>query len=275
MDSKKCSKCKLVLPIANFTKCSRSKDGLRPVCRQCHRAYMDKQVLKRGGKIRKHRDPNLISKGLKLCTKCEQYQDKDCFSNKSSWCKKCKRDLEANARLLKGMNPRQKTRTQNDELLHEKDLRLCLKCNEIQSILNFSRSKRGYKELAAWCRNCNNESNRKRQDQQTKYVRNWRKDNVVYKAKHRLNQAKRRFILDNVDTGSIDKKFLECLYETEICAYCNKVTDPNNRTLDHIVPLSKGGLHDISNAVMACHSCNSRKRDLNVEKFMEILHKNV
>jgi hypothetical protein len=60
------------------------------------------------------------------------------------------------------------------------------------------------------------------------------------------------------------------------CFYCGKgplkkQTDHNDQlaTLDHVKPLSKGGerFHS-SNLVVACYSCNSRKRDKTVEEFM-------
>lgn len=41
------------------------------------------------------------------------------------------------------------------------------------------------------------------------------------------------------------------------CAYCNA---SGELELEHVVPISKGGLHHISNIVPACHSCNSSKR---------------
>jgi 5-methylcytosine-specific restriction endonuclease McrA len=40
------------------------------------------------------------------------------------------------------------------------------------------------------------------------------------------------------------------------CAYCGA---SGKLTIDHVVPLSKGGLHHPSNLVPACSSCNSRK----------------
>lgn len=51
------------------------------------------------------------------------------------------------------------------------------------------------------------------------------------------------------------------------CAYCGKVTvratswplKPDAATLDHVIPLSRGGNHSRANAVLACWSCNSKK----------------
>ncbi len=42
------------------------------------------------------------------------------------------------------------------------------------------------------------------------------------------------------------------------CQYCGS----NKRlTLDHVIPVSKGGEHKWDNVVTACESCNQRKRD--------------
>ena len=40
------------------------------------------------------------------------------------------------------------------------------------------------------------------------------------------------------------------------CAYCGKEA---KLTLDHVIPLSKGGKHSKDNAVAACAHCNSSK----------------
>lgn len=44
------------------------------------------------------------------------------------------------------------------------------------------------------------------------------------------------------------------------CVYCRKRAK-GHLTQDHIMPLSKGGSHTVSNVVPACQSCNSRKNN--------------
>ncbi len=56
------------------------------------------------------------------------------------------------------------------------------------------------------------------------------------------------------------------------CWYCGiKCTSagnlPNSFTLDHVVPLSKGGREDADNIVPCCKSCNSTKGSKSVEEF--------
>ncbi|HEY2416429.1 MAG TPA: HNH endonuclease [Steroidobacteraceae bacterium] len=42
------------------------------------------------------------------------------------------------------------------------------------------------------------------------------------------------------------------------CYYCQEKT---KLTLDHVIPLSKGGQHTKTNVVPACQPCNSKKND--------------
>jgi len=55
-----------------------------------------------------------------------------------------------------------------------------------------------------------------------------------------------------------EKKWLE---QGNKCFYCETPLDRNEATLDHIVPLSKGGGHCDSNIVAACLKCNCAKDD--------------
>lgn len=45
------------------------------------------------------------------------------------------------------------------------------------------------------------------------------------------------------------------------CYLCNARLDQDNATVDHIIPLSRGGDHTTANVELACRSCNSRKNN--------------
>ncbi len=47
-----------------------------------------------------------------------------------------------------------------------------------------------------------------------------------------------------------------------ICHYCQNEFDPKELTMDHIVPLSRGGKSTKGNIVPCCKKCNSEKKYL-------------
>jgi 5-methylcytosine-specific restriction enzyme A len=47
-----------------------------------------------------------------------------------------------------------------------------------------------------------------------------------------------------------------------ICYYCKKSVRPKELTMDHIVPLSRGGLSTKGNVVPSCKECNNKKKQL-------------
>lgn len=46
------------------------------------------------------------------------------------------------------------------------------------------------------------------------------------------------------------------------CHYCNDRVPPKELTLDHVVPLVRGGKSSKGNCVPACKECNSKKQSL-------------
>jgi 5-methylcytosine-specific restriction endonuclease McrA len=47
------------------------------------------------------------------------------------------------------------------------------------------------------------------------------------------------------------------------CQYCGKA----GATIDHVLPRSRGGLHEWTNVVIACHKCNNKKDDYLLEEL--------
>ena len=75
---------------------------------------------------------------------------------------------------------------------------------------------------------------------------------------------KRRAQKISSEDGSITSKSLDALKEAQNfeCIYCRTALDfskTRNVLLDHVIPLSKGGTHSITNVVWSCATCNLKK----------------
>lgn len=60
------------------------------------------------------------------------------------------------------------------------------------------------------------------------------------------------------------------------CYYCGAPTPPNELTMDHIVPLARGGKSTKGNIVAACKDCNNRKKQLlpmEWDAYLDSIHK--
>jgi 5-methylcytosine-specific restriction endonuclease McrA len=86
-------------------------------------------------------------------------------------------------------------------------------------------------------------------------VRQWRRKNPD---KHQAHNAKRRAL--KLESGGVvtaaEWAALKAKYGHR-CLSCSRQLD--RLTMDHVVPLSEGGLHAIDNIQPLCRSCNSRK----------------
>ncbi len=50
--------------------------------------------------------------------------------------------------------------------------------------------------------------------------------------------------------------------EPGVCHYCGRKVGRDNLTMDHLVPLSRGGRSSKGNIVAACKECNTKKKYL-------------
>ena len=57
------------------------------------------------------------------------------------------------------------------------------------------------------------------------------------------------------------------------CHYCGAQFSAKELTLDHVVPLARGGRSSKGNCVPACKECNTNKRDLLPIEWQEYLDK--
>ena len=56
-----------------------------------------------------------------------------------------------------------------------------------------------------------------------------------------------------------------------VCYYCGSTAPPGELTMDHIVPLARGGKSIKGNVVTACKKCNTKKKQLLPMEWEEYL----
>ena len=57
------------------------------------------------------------------------------------------------------------------------------------------------------------------------------------------------------------------------CHYCGRETPISELTMDHVVPLTRGGHSVKSNLVTCCKECNNRKKNLLPQEWEDYLDK--
>ncbi len=61
------------------------------------------------------------------------------------------------------------------------------------------------------------------------------------------------------------------LIQNTVCYYCQIAIRKTEVTMDHIVPISRGGRSTQGNLVPACKSCNEQKRSLTAVEWQDYL----
>lgn len=69
-------------------------------------------------------------------------------------------------------------------------------------------------------------------------------------------------------TADIDKQLSA---QSGLCFWCYDIMLLGKHTVDHLIPLSRGGTNWPSNLVCACHSCNSQKGAKTPDEYREYL----
>lgn len=57
------------------------------------------------------------------------------------------------------------------------------------------------------------------------------------------------------------------------CYYCARETPPAKLTMDHVVPLNRGGLSSKNNLVACCKECNTRKKTMLPMEWQDYMEK--
>jgi 5-methylcytosine-specific restriction endonuclease McrA len=170
------------------------------------------------------------------------------------------------------------------------DLRECIRCNKLLDLNMFRKIGRDSRWYTNKCKICLNKEKRARRlkniDEENKKQREYRSKNkektkiwarntyLNNHDKHRIRQKNRDYIRKSKDCNigfftkdEWENRLIEFNFS---CAYCYRNECELNKklTIDHIIPISKGGLNIIENIVPSCFSCNSSKGSKDVDEYL-------
>lgn len=99
----------------------------------------------------------------------------------------------------------------------------------------------------------------------------WRKNNLEHARVIGLIAVHRRKAREMLVKGNLSHSDAELLIAKAkgLCVYCGKKT---KLTLDHVIPISKGGANSSRNIIPCCKSCNSQKGTKTVEDWLYSTH---
>ena len=171
-------------------------------------------------------------------------------------------------------------------------IKVCTKCGKIlvANEMNFNKNKNGKWGLDSKCNECRKKYRDMHKEYHNEYNKQWyqsHKEDVLEKNKqyreenkekeserhkkwHKNNpekafnrDARRRLKEESQGRGITKEQWLEMMkFFDWRCAYSGE-TLSNNRTIDHIIPLSKGGKHEVWNCVPMIKKYNSSKHTRN------------
>lgn len=91
----------------------------------------------------------------------------------------------------------------------------------------------------------------------------WRKKNRL-----KWNSYRRRRDIRKKENGIfliLNKEYRKL--DNQLCFYCGS---SNKLTMDHIIPVVRGGRHSVGNLLTACKSCNSQKGSKTIQEWRKL-----
>lgn len=233
---KVCSKCKKILVAneSNFNKAQGGKWGLRGYCKKCEKMWKKHHYEDNKVEIRK-KEKERYDKNKEKIAKMQ----KDYYENN-------KEKRKEYQRQYRELNEEKVKKRQQRYYENNKD--------------KISKYKKQYrKENSKKIKECKKKYYEENKEEILKKNKEYRETNPHIALN---NHVKRRALEENQGNGITKEQWFEMMeFFDWKCAYSNEYIggDSNDRTIDHIIPLSKGGDHEVWNCVPMYASYNYSK----------------
>lgn len=253
MIDKTCKSCGIAKPLnsQNWVICKNCRDGYRGYCRVCANEK-HKAIRKRNSVVRFFQDESNPNE-LKACSKCKnsypktkeffQFSKRDGFYSQCNVCRKdyVPNELARRKRLLRTDEDYRKKLHKRQKAFHHKN-----RDKQLQKQRQYA----SRPEIA--------DLNRKR-------ARQWQINNPV---RLRANIERRRAWKANAEGFFTDEDINRIMQEQNYkCLYC--AYDVSKKyTIDHLIPLSRGGTNWPVNIGIACRPCNTKKGAKTKEEYL-------
>ena len=299
----KCTKCNQIKSNSEFAHHGEQRSTK---CKQCKREYNIDRARANGVAPMKK---SIMVGNNKICLRCDIEKELIEFGLSDSGvggvkcnCKQCEAEIALLANRAKGIPEKIISIVINDT-------KSCTRCSEFKLFSDFYPDKKGINGLGSHCKQCmgnykevyineNSEKLKETRDNwrsnNPEYSREWHSQNPNYNKQHykeNSDDAKERASLwakenpgkiarnstkqragDNfLEDNTATEEFISELYANENCYYCGKLTPLNERSQDHKIPISRGGIHSANNLVMACIYCNKSKFNNTDKEFICII----
>lgn len=178
----------------------------------------------------------LAEKGLKVCTMCEKTKPFHAFDSDptkslgvSSRCKKCHIEAKRRRAVVK----------KELRLLEDSGYTQCYRCNDVKPLCSFLESKVLPNGHCRICLDCSTKE---------------------YYARAKVRDYTRWEVFE-------DDEFT-CYICEDVLSIETPPNDPKSLSIDHVIPLSRGGIDERDNVRTCCLKCNNEKGSMLLEEYL-------
>jgi len=271
---RRCSACGQSKPLSEFNTYPRNgRRYVRGRCKACERAY--NLEWRKADYHRKHPNAPYQHKAyfdaargamMKECARCHEVKSIDDFhksaGNLRPLCQPCER--ERRRELYQSDPDRYRAYAMSHYYLYSER---CQKRHHRWLARHRKEQREYYRRYYQEHAESRRAYSRTRVDYRAAWYRRHRRDQAIYHAQWEIlnrdrfyeKEARRR--AHKAGSPIIDLLDRLALYNRDnwTCYLCGIRCTRRNITLDHIIPLSRGGAHTVENQRVACRSCNSKK----------------